>query len=180
MNMASTEHVGQPHRSWIEQPDVKWAVTHGVIGGIIGGIVFAIAEILGGHWLSGDPYIMPFKAYASLPLGKMPPTIATSTAIPVGLLTHFILSILFGIIVALIISSIPALRTAPVVTVIAATVFGFALWIVNFYVLVPLINRPWFKMAPAGQQFFYHTFFFGTVLGLYLMLVLSSMRQSEA
>ncbi|MGI8687484.1 MAG: hypothetical protein ACR2M3_02800 [Thermomicrobiales bacterium] len=177
--MASTEHIGQPHKSWIEQPDVRWAVTNGVIGGIMSGIIFAIAEILGGHWISGDPYIMPFKAYASLPLGRMPPTIATSTAIPVGLITHLILSILFGIIVALIISSISALRTAPVVTVIAATVFGFVLWIVNFYVLVPLINRPWFKMAPAGQQFFYHTFFFGTVLGLYLMLVLPPVRQSE-
>lgn len=178
--MVSNEHVRQSQMPWIEQPDVRWAVTHGVIGGVIGGIIFAIAEILGGHWISGDPYVMPFKAYASIPLGKMPPTIATSTAIPVGLITHMILSIIFGVIFALIVSSISALRIAPVVTVIAATVFGFALWIVNFYVFVPLINRPWFKMAPAGQQFFYHTFFFGTVLGLYLMLVLQSVRQPEA
>ncbi len=48
-----------------------------------------------------------------------------------------------------------------------ATVFGFALWIVNFYVVAPILF-PWFGMANPVVQFFAHTFFFGTVLGLVL------------
>lgn len=160
------------------KPDFGWAIIQGIIGGIIGGITFLLAEMIGGHIVSGAPYVMPLKVIASIPLGKKPPTIATNTAIPDGLITHAILTILFGIIFALIVAAVPALRTSPIMTVIAASVYGLILWLVNFYVLAPLINRPWFKTSPAGQQFVYHTFFFGTVLGLYLASVLWSKRRT--
>jgi hypothetical protein len=44
---------------------------------------------------------------------------------------------------------------------------GFALWIVNFYVIAPFAF-PWYAMANPVVQFLAHTFFFGTALGLLL------------
>jgi hypothetical protein len=47
----------------------------------------------------------------------------------------------------------------------AATVFGLVLWLVNFYVIAPVLF-PWFLMSPPPVQFLAHTIFFGTALGL--------------
>jgi uncharacterized membrane protein YagU involved in acid resistance len=158
------------------QLDTGWAVKHGIIAGIIAGIVFLLAEMMGARFIGGDPFIMPLKAIASVPIGDPPPQIATGTAIPVGLITHAINSAIFGIIFALIAAKVPALHRSPMMLVIAASVYGTILWVVNFYMIAPLLGRPWFTETPPVQQFVYHTFFYGTVLGLYLRSVMPAMR----
>jgi hypothetical protein len=67
----------------------------------------------------------------------------------------------FGIVA----SAIEALRENRTLLIGAATAAGFALWIVNFYVIAPFAF-PWFAMANPVVQFLAHAFFFGTVLGL--------------
>jgi hypothetical protein len=47
------------------------------------------------------------------------------------------------------------------------SVFGLALWLVNFYVIAPTAF-PWFLQASPAVQFIAHTFFFGSVLGWFL------------
>ncbi len=153
-----------------------WAVKHGVIGGIIAGIIFAIAEMIGGSVIDGSPFFMPLKAFASIPIGKEPPKIAWATAVPVGVISHMALSIIYGVIFALIIAYLPMLRVSPVLIVVAAAVYGFLLWLINFFALPSAISRPWFKMAPKGEQFVYHTIFYGAVLGLYLVAVMRRER----
>ncbi len=153
-----------------------WAVKHGVIGGSIAGIVFAIAEMIGGSVIDGSPFFMPLKAFASIPIGKEPPKIAWATAVPVGVISHMVLSIIYGVVFALIVAYLPMLRVSPVLLVVAASVYGFLLWLINFFVLPGAISRPWFKMAPKGEQFVYHTIFYGTVLGLYLVAVMRRER----
>ncbi len=153
-----------------------WAIKHGVIGGAIGGIIFAIAEMIGGSVIDGSPFFMPLKAFASIPIGKEPPKIAWATAVPVGVISHMVLSIIYGVIFALIIAYLPMLRVSPVLLVVAASVYGFLLWLINFFVVAGAISRPWFKMAPRGEQFVYHTIFYGTVLGLYLVAVMRRER----
>ena len=73
-----------------------WAVKQGVIGGLIGGVIFAIAEMIGGNVIDGSPFFMPLKAFASIPIGKEPPKIAWATAVPIGVITHLALSIIYG------------------------------------------------------------------------------------
>ncbi len=161
----ATAHAGADH-------DIGWAVKHGAIGGVIAGIIFAMAEMLGSRFISGNPFIMPLKAIASVPLGTPPPEIATSTAIPVGLITHVLFAALFGIVFAVLVSRIEPLRTSKAVLVVAASLYGTIMWLVNFYVIAPAAGRPWFTDTPPVQQFVYHTFFYGTVLGLYLVSAL--------
>lgn len=144
-----------------------WAVRHGLIGGAIAGVIFALAEMVGSA-VMGMPFLAPLQAFASLPLGIPPMEIPMDTAIPVGLISHTALSLIYGVAFALVVQNVGMLRSSASATVVAATLFGIVLWVVNFYVLAPLIGRPWFTMAPAIPQFIYHAFFYGTVLGLYL------------
>ena len=148
-------------------PGAGWAVKHGVIGGTIAGIVFALAEMVGSV-LMGMPSLMPFQVFASIPLGIPPMDIALGTAIPVGTVAHMLLSIIYGVVFALAVQNIALLRTSGPATIIAATLFGIALWFVNINVLAVPLGRPWFAMGPPIPPFIYHAIFFGPPLGLYL------------
>jgi hypothetical protein len=128
-------------------PGAGWAVKHGVIGGAIAGIVFALAEMVGSV-LMGMPFLMPFQLFASIPLGIPPMDIALGTAIPVGTVAHMLLSIIYGVVFALAVQNIALLRTSGPATIIAATLFGIALWFVNINVLAVPLGRPWFTMGP--------------------------------
>ncbi len=156
--------------------DTGWAIKHGIIGGIIAGIIFAMAEMIGAALLGGGNAFMPLKMMASIPLGTQPPEIPLGTAIAVGTIFHLLFSAVLGVLFALLVANVAALRASPTAIVIAASVYGAILWPLNFYILAPLIGRPWFTQTPPVQQFIYHTFFFGTVLGLYLVWALRSQR----
>ncbi|MEJ7696848.1 MAG: hypothetical protein WKF78_09600 [Candidatus Limnocylindrales bacterium] len=69
-----------------------------------------------------------------------------------------------------IVSLVPALRSSAMTLIVATTVFGTLLWIINFFILPDVIGRPWFKEAPMVAQFIYHAFFYGTPLGIYLAM----------
>ncbi len=106
----------------------------------------------------------------------MPPKIELGTALPVGFVTHFALSTLYGVIAAAIVSLVPALRSSAMTLIVATTIFGTLLWIINFFILPDAIGRPWFKEAPMVAQFIYHAFFYGTPLGIYLAMRMGLVR----
>jgi hypothetical protein len=118
-----------------------WAIKHGLIGGFIAAIPFILAEIIAAAVDMGKPF-MPLHMIASIPLQQMPTKIDPTTAIVIGLLSHVAYSMLVGVIVALIVASVGALRQSPVVTVLFATLIGFLIWPLNFYVIAPSINAP--------------------------------------
>ena len=63
--------------------------------------------------------------------------------------------------------NIALLRTSGLATIVAATLFGIAIWFVNIIVLAVPLGRPWFAMGPSIPPFIYHAIFFGPPLGLY-------------
>ena len=148
----------------------SWVIA-GLVGGIIAGIVFAMFEMIMAA-IMGDGFFAPLMMIGAIVLGQgalpMPePTIGLSTIVPVGIAVHMVLSMLYGVVFGAVASSVGFLRNNRWALIGVATVFGFALWIVNFYVVAPVLF-PWFGMANPVVQFFAHTFFFGTVLGLLL------------
>ena len=151
------------------RPDVSgagWAVRHGLIGGAIAGIVFALSEMVGSVLL-GMPFLTPFQVFASLPLGIPPMDIPLETALPVGTVAHMLLSVIYGVMFAAAVQNIALLRTSGLATIVAATLFGIAIWFVNIMVLAVPLGRPWFAMGPPLPPFIYHAIFFGPPLGLY-------------
>ena len=148
----------------------RWVVA-GLVGSIIAGIVFAMFEMIVAA-IMGDGFFAPLMMIGAIVLGQgalpMPePTIGLSTIVPVGIVVHMVLSMIYGAVFGAVASAVDFLRDNRWVLIGVATVFGFALWIFNFYVVAP-IAFPWFAMANPVVQFFAHTFFFGTVLGFVL------------
>jgi uncharacterized membrane protein YagU involved in acid resistance len=77
------------------------------------------------------------------------------------------LSVIFGIVFAIGIVVLPNLARSRGALIIAATLYGLLLWVVNFYVIAPVAGWNWFPdMTDPLVQFVAHTFLFGTVLGL--------------
>lgn len=155
-------------------------VKRGITGGIIAGAVFLAFESLYALIAAGNLF-GPLAMMASIPMQTPPPQIGLGSAIVVGLITHAILSIGFGVVATYVIGSVEQLRSSTATVLIATSVFGLVLWLVNFYVLSGILGTPWFATAPSAlwQGFIAHTFFFGTVLGGYLSSQLPQQQQAS-
>ncbi|WP_143526840.1 hypothetical protein [Rubrobacter xylanophilus] len=142
----------------------------GLVTGIVAGVVFAMFEMVVAA-VMGQGFFAPLRMIAAIGLGEgaLPPqaSVGLATIVPVGLVIHMVLSMLYGAGFGMVASVVGILKENRWALVGAATLFGLALWIVNFYVIAPFAF-PWFGMANPLVQFIAHTFFFGTVLGLLL------------
>lgn len=77
---------------------------------------------------------------------------------------HLALSALYGAVFGGLVALVAALRSSVGVLVLAGSLYGLALWLVNFYVIAP-VAFAWFQDANAAVQFVAHVFFFGALLG---------------
>ncbi|MBA2718588.1 MAG: hypothetical protein H0U52_04980 [Chloroflexi bacterium] len=148
----------------------QW-IKHGIIGGIIGGLAIAVFDMVSAAVLKGpQAFFGPLREISGIVLGQqaLEPTYPLLTAGLVGVVTHMTLSIIYGIAFAGVVAAVPQLRASSMTLIIAASLFGLALWLINFYVIAPVVGWTWFAMANPVVQFIAHTFFFGTVLGIYL------------
>lgn len=154
------------------QPRIEGWVKHGVIGGIGAGIVFAMFEMVMAAILNGaDAFFTPLRMIAGIGLGQqaLQPDYSLATVIIVGLVIHMMMSAIFGVVFAGILHYVPGLTGSAASVLVATSVLGLALWLVNFYLIANIAGWVWFPdKANPVVQFFAHTFFFGTVLGLYL------------
>ncbi|HEV2124138.1 MAG TPA: hypothetical protein VGW38_15350, partial [Chloroflexota bacterium] len=144
--------------------DSGWAIRHGVVGGLIAGVIFAMTEMIYA-WITAGNFWGPMKMIAGIPLQTPPPQIDLVMGIIVGMMTHMVMSVMFGVIAAYIVAAMPSLRHSAMATVIFTSLFGLTLWLMNFYVIAPMLNAPWFasQANPLWQGFIAHTFFYGTV-----------------
>lgn len=152
--------------------DVGAWIRYGILGGVIAGITFALFEMIMAVILEGAAaFFMPLRMIGGIGLGPeaMDPGTPLLTAGGVGIVIHMVLSIVYGVAVAAVLSLIPRLSASRVAVVASASVAGLALWVVNFYGFAPVFGWTWFPNdTNAVVQFVAHTFFFGSVLGLVL------------
>lgn len=145
---------------------------HGLLGGILAGIVFAMFEMLVGFLqMGGEGMFMPLRMIGGMVLGEQALDPATSLLVAgtAGVIVHMVLSAMYGVLIALVAAVVPALRSATVPLVAWAMFGGFALWILNFYVVAPIAGWNWFPQETDPLiQFIAHTFVFGALLGIYL------------
>jgi hypothetical protein len=138
----------------------------GAIGGIVAGIIFAAFEMIVSAAMMGpEAFFMPLRMIGAIALGPaaLEPSYSLFGAGLAGLVVHVLLAVIYGGAFALVFGG---LRSATADVSIGA-VYGFALWLLNFYVIAP-IAFPWFVEANPIVQFIAHTFFFGAALGWYM------------
>ena len=152
--------------------DVGAWVRFGIVGGVIAGIFFALFEMIMAFVLDGsNAFFMPLRMIGGIGLGRqaLDPNTSLLTAGGSGLVIHMILSMMYGVVVTAVLSLVPLFSSSRTAVLVSASVGGFVLWIVNFYVLAPVFGWTWFpNNTNVAVQFVAHTFFFGTVLGVVL------------
>lgn len=143
-------------------------VTWGAVLGVVAGVVFAMFEMVAA-WALGDGFWMPLRMIGAIVLGDgaLEASYSLAGAALAGAALHMMLSAVFGAVFGALAALAPALRASRSVLVGAASLYGLALWLVNFYVLAPVAFE-WFQDANPVVQFFAHTFFFGALLGAML------------
>ena len=150
----------------------------GALAGVLAGLVFALFQVIMAAAGIGSPLseliemvegVTTFGGAASAP-GIAAPELAIAG------LTHLVLSAIYGAVFGAVASKVGALRNNRIALIGAATVFGLLIWIVNFFVIAP-VAFPWFAQTNAVVQFFAHTLFYGTVLGLLLEVTMIPTRR---
>lgn len=144
----------------------RGALAAGAGFGLVAGAVFAMMEVLGAI-IMGNPALMPLRMFASTLLGQDALTAsALGMVMVVGLLAHFALSAIFGMIYSAIESSMsPEGRTSWGRQAVVGLLFGLGLWLVNFQIIARIFY-PWFLGTPQFLQAMMHALFFGLPLGL--------------
>ncbi len=145
----------------------RW-LTRGALIGAVAGVVFAMFEMIAA-WAMGDGFWMPMRMIGAIVLGEgaLEPSYSLAGAVTVGALLHIALSALYGAVFGALVALVPGLRPSLGLLVVAGSVYGLALWLVNFYAIAPVAFE-WFQDANVFVQFIAHTFVYGALLGLLL------------
>jgi hypothetical protein len=143
-----------------------------LIGGGVAGVVFALFEMVAAAAMTGmDAVVMPLRMIGAIVLGPaaLGPVVSPTTAGAAGLVLHMALSMVFGLVFGLAARWVLSPSVSSGSLVLAASLFGLGLWVVNVYLIAPAAGWRWFPdQTHPFVQFVAHTFFFGTVLGVYL------------
>ena len=147
-------------------------IRYGIVGGIVGGIVFAMFEMIMAVVLNGSAaFFMPLRMIGAIALGKtaLDPTSSLLTSGGAGLAVHMALSMMYGVVVAGVLALVPSFSRSSAAVLVVASLAGFGLWIMNFFVLAGVFGWTWFPDSQnVAVQFVAHTFMYGSVLGLVL------------
>jgi hypothetical protein len=147
-------------------------VRAGIIGGIVAGIMFAMFEMVMAAVLSGTgAFFMPLRMIGAIGVGTsaLDPGTSLVTAGGAGLVIHMVLSMIYGVVVTGVVTLVPTLSRSTGSILGVTSIAGFALWILNFFVLAGIFGWSWFPDTQnVAVQVVAHTLMFGTVLGIVL------------
>jgi hypothetical protein len=151
-----------------EASSTRLLLLHGAIGGAIGGVLFAVANMLIDLVL-GFPFYATFEGLGSLlapgvGVGEIP----AAQAVPVGLVLHLGLSLVYGVLFVYLATLAGRKRPGPLLFLFAVFYSGL-LWLVNFVIIAPMLFPDFaaFRELSLAGFTFAHAFY-GVGLGAYL------------
>lgn len=161
------------HVAGHEDPSrIRWGSA--AAAGIIGGLVFMMAEMLMVWIFLGQSPWGPPRMIAAMAMGREvlpPPADFALAPMMVAMIIHFMLSIVYGFIVAMIVR-----RMGMAGALATGAVFGLvAVYLLNFHVVAPILF-PWFTEAQNWVSVTAHVLFGMVVAGAYVALRGSSAR----
>ncbi|MDF3881483.1 hypothetical protein [Cupriavidus basilensis] len=128
-----------------------------VLSGFAAGVVFLVVELVA-LWLMGESPWWPPRMIAGIALARDVLSQAAPDAgiVLAALLVHFMLSIAFGLILAVIMAPF-SFDSSIGVASLAGAVFGLAVYVINFYGITTLV--PWLADARGAPSFLAHVVF---------------------
>jgi hypothetical protein len=137
---------------------VDWSAS--IWAGLLAGSVFLFLNVLVTPWVIGGNGWVMVRLIASIPLGEAvlaPPASFDLVVLLAAFVTHYVLSIVFSMILAYIVH-----RGGMLTGILGGAVFGLCLYYINVYTLTWWL--PWF-FAVRGWPFLLTHILFGAVAG---------------
>ena len=152
-------------------------LTYGLIGGVVAGIIFILFEMTLAA-VMGVGFLAPLVLISSIVLGTgaLDPTFPMATAVITGGIVHLVLSAIFGVVFLYLVAWARQLCTSTGLMLLYGSLFGLALWVVNFLVLGSIFWPQFLTVNQFWFGFVAHTFFYGTVIGAYVASAWPSRR----
>jgi hypothetical protein len=150
----------QTHATAAEGRPLDWRAA--IWAGLAAGVVFMMLEMILVQLFEPMSMWAPPRMIAAMVMGQgalPPPDTFSAGIVMVAMLIHFPLSVVYAFILAWVVSR---WELGLIAAIIAGTVFGLLLYIVNFYGFTALF--PWFADARGWIAIFAHAMF-GLVLG---------------
>jgi len=163
---------GRAGQSWCAG-GVGDLVTRGVAGGLFGGVAFAIANMYYAD-AHGKPAVAPFLDIATIFHHQKMPMMSPENVVT-GLVLHVALSMVFGVVFALVV--VPVARGAAMVAV-GGLAYGLVLFVVNFQIF-GRVFFPWFT-NPKGPNQLFELWIHPVAYGLFLVPFFLGMRNAAA
>jgi uncharacterized membrane protein YagU involved in acid resistance len=140
---------------------INWKAA--IIAGIVAGAIFMILEMILVPLVGGGSPWGPPRMIAAIGMGKEvlpPPGDFALMPVMVAMVIHFILSIIFAVILAFIIQ-----RFSLGLAILIGAIFGLLLYFINFYGFTAVF--PWFAMARNAVSIFSHIVFGAAAAWIY-------------
>lgn len=134
----------------------------GALAGIVAGVVFVMLEMIAVTTIMGASPWGPPRMMAAIALGKgvlPPPATFDAGIVFVGMMVHFVLAAILGVIFAF---GASRMLKSTLMATIGGAIFGLAIYFINFYGFTTVF--PWFAMARTPVTITTHIVF-GAVLG---------------
>lgn len=147
------------------QNQLDWKV--GIWSGLIAGLAFPVLEMLM-VWHQGESPCGPPRMIAAMVLGRdvlPPPATFDIGVVLVAMAVHFVLAIIYGLIIGLLVHRMTKFLPALVI----GAGFGLPIYLVNFYLIAPS-QFPWFEMVRNWISIFNHMLFGIVAAGAYIGL----------
>jgi hypothetical protein len=155
-------------RTAFETLNVFLVFASGALGGVVAGTVFGVAQVVAAI-LQGHSAWQPLQAIAALILGPdtLQPGNLNPAIVVIAIAIHYILSAVFGIILAVLSMSTFAVGTSRGGAILTGMIWGFVIWLLNFFLIAPFAFQ-WFTTENRAVQLLLHVLFYGAPLGFYL------------
>ncbi|MGI8668820.1 MAG: hypothetical protein ACR2J3_03120 [Aridibacter sp.] len=140
---------------------INWKAA--IIAGIVAGAIFMMLEMILVPLVGGGSPWGPPRMIAAIGMGKEvlpPPGDFALMPVMVAMVIHFILSIIFAVILAFIIQ-----RFGLGLAILIGAIFGLLLYFINFYGFTAVF--PWFAMARNAISIFSHIVFGAAAAWIY-------------
>jgi hypothetical protein len=137
-----------------------------IIAGLIAGAVFLVVLLIAYPLATGGAPWAIFRFIGAIVLGEdvLPPPVTFDAGVVItALLVHFILSVLYTLVLAFIVH-----RWGILISIIGGALFGLALYLINFFTFT--IFFPWFFPARAWPFSLVHILFGAVAGGIYELL----------
>jgi len=137
-----------------------------VIAGLIAGAIFLLVLLVAYPLVTGGTPWTVFRFMGAIILGESvlpPPTTFDAGVVVTAVLLHFILSVIYTLVLAFIVH-----RWGILISVIGGALFGLALYLINFFTFTMFF--PWFYPARAWPFSVVHILFGAIAGGVYELL----------